>query len=103
MKSHLFRASSILAVFALLVTFGLSGSSAQQQINRPKTTEQEQEPQRPELMIRQLDAETLRPSPPPECKGIKPITQTHNSGTGVSPSSALSSFMGTHARKGYNN
>jgi hypothetical protein len=102
MKSHLFRASSILAVFALLAAFGLSGSSAQQQVSRPKTIEQD-EPQKPELMIRQLDAETLRPALPPECKGIKPIIQTHNSSTGVSPTTALLNFMGTHARKGYNN
>ena len=102
MKSHLFRTSSFLAVFALLAAFGLSGSSAQQPTSRPKTTEQE-EPQRPELMIRQLDAETLRVAVPPECKGIKPIIQAHNSNTGVSPSPALLTFMGSHARKGYNN
>ena len=103
MKSHLFRAFSFLAVFALLATFGLSGTSGQQQpTGRPRPIEQ-QEPQRPELMVRQLDAETLRVAVPSECKGIKPIIQTHNSGTGVSPSPALLSFMGTHARKGYNN
>jgi hypothetical protein len=102
MKSHLFRASSILAVFALLAAFGLSGSSAQQPTSRPKTIEQ-QEPQLPELMIQQLNAETLPVAVPPECKGIKPIVQTHNSSTGVSPSAVLLSFMGTHARKGYNN
>jgi|SRR5215213_3446482 len=102
MKSHLFQASSILTVFALLAAFGLSSNSAQQPTSRPKTIEQE-EPQRPELMIRQLDAETLRGAMPPECRRIKPIVQTHNNGTSVSPSTALLTFMGTHAQKGYNN
>lgn len=56
----------------------------------------------PELRIQQLDAETRRVAVPRECKG-RPIVQTRNAGTGVSPSPALLSFMSTYARKGYNN
>lgn len=101
MKRHLFRASLILAAFAVLAASGLSGSKAQQQGNRTKAIEQ-QEAQMPELRIQQLTAESLRVAVPPMCKK-KPIVQTHNASTGVSPSPALLSFLGTHAQKGYNN
>jgi hypothetical protein len=101
MKRHLYRASSILAVFFLLVAFTFSGVA--QQTPRQQQPAQQEEPERPELMVQQIDAETLRVAVPRACAGVRPVVQTHNGGTGVTPSAALLSFMGTHARKGYNN
>lgn len=95
MKSHLVRSSSILGVLLLLVAFALSGIAQE--------PTRQQEPQLPELRVQQLDSETLRPRVPVECERLaKLVVQTHNSGPG-SPRAALLSFMGTHARKGYNN
>jgi hypothetical protein len=98
MKSHLFRASSILAVFFLLGAFTLSGI-AQQPTNR----QQQQEPQMPELQVQESSSETLRIAVPRECAGIKPVVQTHNGGTGVSLSPALANYLTGKPHKGYNN
>jgi len=98
MKSHVFRATSILAVFLLLVAFSLSGI-AQQPTTQQRQPLEQQEPQLPELRVQQLSSETLRIAVPRECAGITPDVQTHN----ASPSAALLAYIGTHARKGYNN
>lgn len=101
MKSYLFRASSIFFALALLLSLSLSGTAQQSPRQQQQVQQQEERPQ-PELAVQQIDAETLRIALPRECKGIVPVVQTHNSGPG-SPSTALLSFMGTHARKGFNN
>jgi hypothetical protein len=101
MKTHLFRISSILAVLVLLVAVSLS-STAQETTRRQQPTQQEERQLR-ELAVQELDAETRQIKVPVECQRIRPVVQTHNGGTGVSPSPGLLSFMGTHARKGYNN
>jgi hypothetical protein len=100
MKSHLFRSTSILGVLLLLVALALSGIAQQPTTRQPA---QQEEPEKPELMVQQLDAESLRVAVPQACKGLKPIVQTHNGSTGANPSTALSSYMGSHAHKGYNN
>ncbi len=102
MKSHLFRAPSILAVFFLLVAFTLPGI-AQQPTARQQQPVQQQERQMPELQVQELDSETLRIAVPRQCAGIRPVVQTHNSGTGVSLSPALASYLNGKPHKGYNN
>lgn len=99
MKSQFFRASSTLAVLTLLVAFGLSAVAQE----RPRQPAQEQEPQLRELAVQQLDSETLRIAVPPQCKGITPDIQTHNSGTGVTLSPALANFLSGKPVKGYSN
>ena len=102
MKSHLFRLFSILGVLLLLLAFALSGI-AQQPTPQQRQPVQQQEPQLPELRVQELTSETLRPRVPQECERLaKLVVQTHNSGPG-SPTAPLLSFMGIHARKGYNN
>lgn len=99
MKSHLFRASSILAVFLLLVAFGLPGI-AQQPTTRQQQPVQQQELQIPELAIQELDSETLRIRVPRECERIKPDVQRHDipdnfnpAGSAVTLSPALTNFL----------
>lgn len=99
MKSNLFRASSVLI---LLLAVSLSGA-AQQPATRQQEPVQQQEPQLRELAVQQLDSETLRIAVPQACKGIKPVVQTHNSGTGVTISPALASYLSGKPVKGYNN
>ena len=109
MKSHLFRASSILGVFLLLVAFSLSGT-AQQPTARPQRPVQQQEPQIPELAVQELDSETLRIRVPRECERIRPDVQTHDiadnfnpPGNTVTLSPDLHTFLTTHGitPKGY--
>jgi hypothetical protein len=102
MKTHLSRTSSIFAVSLSLVAFSLPGI-AQQPTARQQQQIQQQEPQLPELLVQDLDSETLRVAVPRECDGIKPVVQTHNGVTGVSPSLALASYLNGKPHKGYNN
>ena len=99
MKSHFFRASSILGALLLLVAFSLSGT-AQQPTTQVRQPLESQEPQLRELAVQELDSETLRIAVPRECAGIKPVVQTH---TAVSLSPALASYLSGKSVKGYNN
>jgi len=96
MKSHFFRASSILGALLILVALSLAGSAQQ------PTTQQRQplEEQLPELRLQELDSETLRIAVPQACKGIVPVVQQH---TVASLSPALASYLTGKPHKGYNN
>jgi hypothetical protein len=98
MKSHFFRASSILGALLILVALSLAGIAQQ------PTTQQRQplEEQLPELRVQELDSETLRIRVPTECKK-RPVTYQHGVGTGVTLSPALASFLTGKPHKGYNN
>jgi hypothetical protein len=95
MKSHFFRASSILGALLILVALSLAGIAQQ------PTTQQRQplEEQLPELRIQQIDSEALRIAVPRECTK-KPVIQQH---TVASLSPALSSYLAGKPVKGYNN
>lgn len=109
MKSHLFRASSIVAVFFLLGAFTLS-SIAQQPTTRPKQPVQQEESQIIDLGVQEFDAETLRIRVPRECDRIKPDVQRHDipdnfnpAGNPVTLSPALASLLASQniTPKGY--
>lgn len=105
MKTNLFRTSSILAVLILLVALGLT-STAQEQISRQQQPAQQQERQILDLPVQQLDAEALRVRVP-HCPK-PPVVQLHGvidnfnpPGGPVTPSPALTSFLGNSPIKGY--
>jgi hypothetical protein len=111
MKSHIFLASSILAVLTLLFASGLS-STAQQITTRPEQSVQQLERSLPEFTVQELDSEALRIKLPPECERTRPDVQTHDvsdnfnpPGTPLMPvlSPALTSFLTSHnlSPKGY--
>ena len=88
MKSHPFRASSILGVLVLLlVALSLSGT-AQEPTTRQQQPAQQQEQKIIDLPVQQLDSESLRVSPP-KCPK-PPVVQTHDVADNfTSPGSAL--------------
>lgn len=99
MKSHFFRASSILGALLILVVLSLAGV-AQQPTTQQRQPLEQQEPQLQELRVQELTSETLRIAVPRECAGLKPVVQTH---TAVSLSPALTSYLSGKPVKGYNN
>lgn len=109
MKSQLFRASSILAAFLLLVAISLSGI-AQEPTTRQQQPGEQQDLRIPELAVQESDSETLRIAVPQACKGIIPVVQTHDiadnfnpPGNAITLSPALMSFLNSRnvIPKGY--
>jgi hypothetical protein len=108
MKSHPFRASSILSVLILLVASGLT-VTAQQPRPRQEPTPQQEKPLIPELAApRELPIEARRTDVPRECMGIRPDVQMHDvadtfnpPGTPVTLSPALATYLSGKPLKGY--
>jgi hypothetical protein len=110
MKNRFFRASTTLAVLALLVASGLSGT-AQQLLPRQRPTDQQEERRAIEAMpAQEMRPETLYIAVPRECAGIRPEVQMHDrpdnfqpTGDPVTLSPALTTWLNAHnfQRKGY--
>lgn len=109
MKSHPFRASSILSVLILLVASGLTVTAQQQSRPRQEPTVQQEKPLIPELAApRELSPEARRIAVPRECVGIRPEVQMHDvadnfnpQGTPVTLSAALAAYLSGKPLKGY--
>ena len=117
MKSHPFRASSILPALILLIASSLTGIAQQPEPRRPERPRAEQERPRveqeqsliPELAApRELAAQDLSAAVPQECKGIRPVVQTHDVADAFSPpgnpvtlSPALAASLSGKPLKGY--
>lgn len=105
MKSHPFRASSILSALILLVASALT-ATAQQPVSRQQPRDQQEAQQKevspiPELAVpRELSREALRIDVPRECRGIRPDVQEHDvaddfkpQGTPLTLSPALANYL----------
>lgn len=109
MKNQLFRASTTLAVLALLVASGLPGT-AQQLPGRQRPTDQQEERKAVEIPTQEMKPETLHVEVPRECERIRPEVQMHDRpdnfkppGDPVTLSPALKSWLKAHnlSCKGY--